>query len=157
LDQDEFPVDDVKEDINFAMFYLLHPEVCGGIGPHTIMDRSTHPPVVHHLHYVFEAYEGEHLVEGFPCYLVSAPLEMALERSHLRGFSFGAVEVSKSPDLESARPQSLPAFRRLLVSGVPKADDFGITDSVDLIVSQAALDLLLQGHLLNCPVEVCKD
>jgi hypothetical protein len=136
------------------MFYLLHPEVCGGIGPHTIMDRSTHPPVAHHLHYVFDAYDGEHLVEGFPCYIVSPSLARALEGSHLSGFALGDVEVSKSPDLEAAMPQLLPAFRRLLVSGIPKADDFGITDRLELMVSQTALDVLLQGFLHNCPVEV---
>lgn len=40
-------------------FFALEPEVAGGLGPNTVMDRSVHPPRVSHLHYVFDGWMGD--------------------------------------------------------------------------------------------------
>lgn len=136
------------------MFYLLYPEVAGGKGPHTRMDTSTHPPVVEHLEYRFEAYDGEALVTTFPCFIVTQTLAKCLEESSLHGYLLGEVEVSRSAEMEELYPTvELPEFRLLTINGVPTVDDFGLLYSQDLIVSEAALDILQDGFLVNCIVE----
>jgi hypothetical protein len=55
-------------------FYILEPEVPGGVGPNTRMDTGVHPPRVSHLHYVFEGWLGDELVESFPCWMVTESL-----------------------------------------------------------------------------------
>ncbi len=47
----------------------------------------------------------------------------------------------------------LPEFKWFYVTGKAGQDDFGVTDKADLVVSQAALDVLRQGRLDECDVE----
>ena len=51
--------------------YLIEPEVPGGLGDKTQGDFSKHPPVIEHLHFQFEGWLGDDLLESFPCFLVS--------------------------------------------------------------------------------------
>lgn len=52
-------------------FYILDPEVAGGLGTQTEIDSSVHPPLVKRLHYELDAWMGDDLVQTFPCYLVT--------------------------------------------------------------------------------------
>ena len=36
-------------------YFYIQPEVAGGLGKNTVMDRSVHPPIVSRLHYEFRA------------------------------------------------------------------------------------------------------
>ena len=45
-------------------YHIVEPEVAGGVGPHTVMDRRAHPPVVTKLHYEFEVWLGDELLKG---------------------------------------------------------------------------------------------
>jgi hypothetical protein len=40
-------------------YFYVEPEVAGGLGERTVMDRSTHPPVVKRLHYQLEGWLGD--------------------------------------------------------------------------------------------------
>ena len=51
-------------------YVYIEPEVAGGLGDHTVMDRSVHPPIVSKLHYQMEGWLGDALLESFPVFIV---------------------------------------------------------------------------------------
>lgn len=105
-------------------FFELEPEVAGGLGPHTVMDRNTHPPRVAKLHYQFDGWRGDHIVTSFPCFLVTEPLANKLLGEQLRGLEIADVEVSTSEELDELFPEiELPKFLWLKATGVAGVDD----------------------------------
>jgi hypothetical protein len=36
-------------------YFYIQPEVAGGLGKNTVMDRSVHPPIVSRLHHEFKS------------------------------------------------------------------------------------------------------
>jgi hypothetical protein len=134
-------------------FYRLEPEVAGGLGPQTVMRRDRHPPKVERLHYVFDGWLGDDLLESFPSFIVTRSMADALKRESLSGFSLKDVKVSTSEQFAELHPgRQLPEFRWLDVTGVPGVDDFGITAPGYLVVSERALHRLRQGRLHYCKV-----
>ena len=79
-----------------SKFFFIEPEVAGGLGEHTVMNRSTHPPKVSRLHYEFEGWLGNHLLERFPCYIATKELADKISNIGLTGFELGPVEVTTS-------------------------------------------------------------
>ena len=75
------------------MYYFIEPEVAGGWGGNTIADTSVHPPKISKLHYQFDGWLGDDLLESFPCFIVSESLKHESEVL-LRGIRSGA-EVLK--------------------------------------------------------------
>src|SRR6476660_8794270 len=67
---------------------VLAPEVAGGWGERTVADTSTHPPRVTALHYQFDGWLGDELLESFPCYIVTRRLAHALTAAGLSGFNW---------------------------------------------------------------------
>lgn len=136
-------------------FYMLSPEVAGELGEHTRMDTTAHPPVVTRLHYEFSDWLGDDLVESFPVFMISTATGERLARAGLSGFALADAETTLSPEAEELlEGQGLPAFRWLQITGRPGADDFGQTADARLVVSQRALDLLREGALNNCEIEI---
>ena len=124
-------------------FTILEPEVAGGWGDETVADTSVHPPIVTRLHYEFEDWLGDELLESFPCFIVSERVASALEASGLTGFALDEVKISTSPEFEDLHPDaSIPRFRWLKVSGQPGVDDFGLAADFRLVVSAKGLGLL---------------
>lgn len=124
-------------------FFALDPEVSGGLGPQTVMDRSVHPPVVSRLHYQFDGWLGDEIVESFPCVLVTETLFRHFEAAHLTGMEAGDVEVSLSDQFHDACPDvDLPVFVWLRVVGAAGRDDFGIGPDFRLVVSATALQVI---------------
>jgi hypothetical protein len=122
--------------------WYISPEVAGQLGEHTRLDPSQHPPIVMELHYEFDGWLGDDLLEGFPCFLVTEKLAEALKGSELTGWRLKDVAVSKSAIFEDLYPErDLPRFRWLIVDG-QQNDDFSLADSLRLEVSDRALDLL---------------
>lgn len=124
--------------------FLVLPEVAGELGPHTVMDRTTHPPEVHRLHYVLTGWLGDCLVESFPCFLCTAGLSEDLDRAGFSGCRFAEAEVSISPEFaEMNAHAALPRFRWLKV---PRGDnpvrDFGTDALGRLVVSSRAIECL---------------
>ena len=123
-------------------FYMIKPEVAGGLGERTKMDTSTHPPLVDELHYVIDGWSGDVLLTSFPCYIVTPEARKALEKMQFTGFSFSSVEVSKSDIFTELHPnQILPEFFWLKVNGVAGKDDFGVANN-RLTVSENVLAVL---------------
>lgn len=131
----------------------VSPEVAGELGDNTEMDSTVHPPKVTRLHYRFEGWLGDDLLEAFPCFLVSAQLATALKLSGLTGWRLSSAEVTKSPEFDDMYPdRKLPEFLWLQIHGDQDAD-FGLSVHHRLEVSDRALELLRRFHLENAIVE----
>ena len=72
--------------------YVLGPEVAGGWGVETVADTTRHPPVVYKLHYEFQGWLGDDVVETFPAILVTRRLADAFEQERLTGADFDRGE-----------------------------------------------------------------
>jgi hypothetical protein len=121
-------------------YTILEPEVAGGAGPRTIATRSVHPPNVSRLHYLFDGWLGDDLLETFPCFIVSERVAMALIQAACSGITLAEVEISTSSTYDELHPHLiLPHFRWLKVEGVAGHDDLGIAPDHRLVASPKAL------------------
>ena len=141
------------------MFYKLDPEVAGHFGPDTFMDTSTHPPIVHSLHYEFDGWPADDLITAYPCFIVTKNMRQLIENAKASGCSFGRVTVSTSEqfkELEELHSSgTLPEFSWLIIDGIAKRDDFGTSATGgSLIVSERILHVMKRGRLDNCDVSV---
>jgi hypothetical protein len=124
-------------------YFKIEPEVAGGISWRTVMDRSVHPPIVSKLHYEFDGWLGDVLLESFPCFVVTLEAQRALESLGAIGIEFDSVEVSTSEQFEIFYPSlKLPPFVWMKVHGEPGRDDFGLGQDLILVISERALDAL---------------
>ena len=135
-------------------YYVVEPEVAGGLGENTVMDRSVQPPKIARLHYDFDGWLGDVLLESFPCFIATEGVVRELMSMRSTGVSFGHVEITKSEQFDEIYPgRQLPEFRWLKVSGKPGVDDFGLTDDFRLVVSQRVLHVLQSHGLDNATVD----
>lgn len=135
-------------------WFTLEPEVAGGWGEGTVANTTTHPPVVSVLHYCFDDWFGDELVESFPCFIVSRRVARALLTARLTGFGLARVHQSTSATFEELHPgRILPEFEWLQVAGAAGVDDFGLSSDHRLVVSARALAALQSGQLEHCGVE----
>jgi len=138
-------------------YFYLEPEVAGSVGPNTTMDSRFFPPIVSRLHYEFDTWLGDVLLESFPCWIATSQAAQKIMTSGFTGVSLGEVEVTTSELFRDLYPsRKLPKFTWLKIEGTPGRDDFGvakgskITDSAksfdrltfSLVVSERALFLL---------------
>lgn len=134
-------------------FYEFEPEVAGQLGAQTVMDTTTHPPVVSALEYQFDGWLGSDILTAFPCYIVTEPLYHRLHAAPLHGYTFDTVHVTRSTLFDDLYPQrSLPVFFWLKVHGQPHRDDMGVTEDGRLIISSATLALLREWNITHCAV-----
>ena len=137
------------------MYYLASPEVAGGLGPSSVIDRSGHPPKIIRLAYEFDVWQGDDIVEGFPCYVVTQNLANSIEQLNLTGVLFKDVEISTSQQFIDLYPnRRLPQFVWLFVIGTPGVDDFGITSDARLVISETALAVLKKFSIDHCEVNI---
>ena len=127
-----------------ASFYAIEPEVAGGFGEDTRITRSPGKRfIVDHLHYQFEGWLGDELLESTPCFIATNALTKELERRCLTGFSIDDVEVSVSEEFRALKGElTLPEFRWLKIDGIAGIDDFGLSAGLLLVVSRRALEVL---------------
>lgn len=139
-------------------FFLIEPEVAGGLGENTVIHHDQVPPRVERLHYEFEGWLGDDLVESYPCFVVTRAMGEGLVRTGLTGFFLRDVEVSTSEVFRGLYPgRRLPEFRRHDVDGTPGEDDLGLDERARLVVSEKVLDVLRTGSLDNCAVTAWPD
>ncbi|MCA3078639.1 MAG: hypothetical protein ING71_07625 [Rhodocyclaceae bacterium] len=135
-------------------FFILEPEVAGGFGPETVLDRSVHPPRPTVFNYEFDGWLGDPLVETVANFVVTLSLRKNLEVARASGIAFGDVKISKSGEFEDLYPDTeLPEFSWMQVSGSPGFDDFGLNSDHRLVVSGAALKILTDEGMNNCEIE----
>lgn len=134
-------------------FFVLKPEVAGSFGSNTIfVDRKARPPLVEKLHYEFNVWMGDPIVETVCCYIVTEPTRNALVAMQVTGASFEEVEVSTVyPFEEVCKGHTLPSFKWLKVSGAAGVDDFGYSShGAYLVVSERILDTLIEAGMSHC-------
>ena len=130
------------------MPYALEPHVAGELGDATVMDPSTHPPVVTDVEYVLDTPHADDLIESFPVFLVTQVLATAL--TGVAGVSFGRAELRPGDRyLETYGDVPHPAYVRLLIAGGP---DIWIGDDLLLHVSDRLMALLSEFNLTYCDV-----
>lgn len=136
------------------MYFYIEPEVSGGFGDKTVVDTSVHPPRVSKLHYQFDGWLGDDLLETYPCHIVSESLAKEIESAELTGYMFDDVEISKSEQFEDLYPgKELPKFYWLKVSGIAGKDDFGISEDYRLTISEKALEALNKRKVVEADLE----
>ncbi|MFC7625156.1 hypothetical protein [Microlunatus sp. GCM10028923] len=136
-------------------YFILEPEVAGGLGDNTIMDTSVHPPRVEQLHYEIDyGWLGDELLESYPCYIVTQNLASSLATSGLGRFELDEAEVSLTPEAqEEHEGKEIPRFQWLRVTGIAGQDDLGVTSKGQLVVSERALQVLQTAAVDNCDIE----
>jgi hypothetical protein len=132
---------------------VVEPEVAGGLGPNTILDVGVHPPVVSRLHYEFDGWLGDVLLETFPCFIVTDDARQRLVDRRFTGARFDEVEISASLQFEELYPEvRLPRFAWLQVIGEAGKTDFG-TIAGRLVISERALDVLRSLGLSHAEIK----
>jgi len=121
------------------------------------MDTPVHPPDVDSLHYEFDGWPGDDLLESFPCFIISEKLKEMIGESELTGYEIGDVTVSKSETFTELHPErELPDFYWLKIVGEPATDDFGLSEDHHLTVSQEALSVLQDANIAHAEREACQ-
>jgi len=134
-------------------YFILEPEVAGTLGPETTGDLRARPPQVEKFNYELDVWPGDPLLEGLSTFIVTDVLKEALIEARASGVAFGDVEITKSGiflDMNGDRP--LPAFSWLQITGRGGKDDFGLSTSRRLIVSERMMNLLKAFGLNHCEV-----
>lgn len=133
--------------------YLLQPEIAGGMGENTVVNRTQIMPFVSTFHCELDGWLGDDLVESFPCFLITDTLSEALLAGNFSGFQVGDAEVTSSPKFKQMHPnRRLPRFRWLKIVGKQNSADFWIENDQSLAVSSAAYAFLKKFKLDHCQV-----
>lgn len=131
-------------------YFSVEPEVAGGLGSNTDLDTTVHPPRVRRLHYEFEDWLGDDLLETFPCFVVSQELADLIRASALDGVALAFLEVSVSAEgRELFDADRLPSFEWLQVTGEAGRHDVGVTENGRLVVSERAMRVIRQRTIQN--------
>ena len=131
-------------------YYVIEPEVAGGFGEHSEIDWSNGKMDVKKLHYQFDGWLGDELLESTPCYIASEHLAILIEQDKLTGVEFDEVEITMSDQFRDIYPnRKLPKFVWLKVNGIPEQDDFSIASGLRLVVSEQTLNLLNKIGISN--------
>jgi len=124
-------------------WFYIEPEVAGGLGKNTVMNRNIHPPIVSKLHYHFDGWLGDVLLESFPCFIVTQLAREKLESARITGVRFDEVEVTSSDEFQELYPnRQLPQFVWLRIDEKAGQDDFGTAPDGRLAISERALSIL---------------
>jgi hypothetical protein len=134
-------------------YFILEPEVAGSFGSATTGDLRAKSLRIDKFNYEFDTWLGDALLEAVSTFIVTDRLKECLVDAHASGVAFGYVEVTKSEiflDLYGDRP--LPAFSWLQITGQAGKDDFGLSSSRRLVVSERMMNLLKAFELKYCDI-----
>ncbi|MBN3753086.1 hypothetical protein G3N95_09035 [Paraburkholderia sp. Tr-20389] len=135
-------------------YYYVEPEVAGGLGKHTVLDSSVHPPAITKLHYRIINWLGDALLESFPALIVTREAASALNEANASGYECRELELTVSDSFREIYPERrLPEFLWLSVTGVAGHNDLGIAHDSRLVVSERVLDMLKAFGLNHAIVE----
>lgn len=145
-------------------YYMIEPEVAGEIGENTVYDNydeivnEKKKPIISHLHFIFDGWLGDELLEVTPCFLVSERLKREIESNGFSGCRFTDVEISYSDEFLELYPnRDVPKFYRLVPLETvfiendgynnPYMKDFMISQKSYLVISESVKKLLSKMHL----------
>ena len=86
-------------------YKYIEPEVAGGFGTETVLNANVHPPVVERLHYEFQGWLGDDLLESFPCFIVTEQLANEISFQKLTGIFFDDVKITTSELFSELYPE----------------------------------------------------
>jgi len=136
------------------MYRFIEPEVAGGLGKQSDVDNSVHPPLVRRLHYEFDGWLGDDILETFPCIIVTERLKDRLELEMLSGIVFSDVIVTKSSTFfDTHLDNELPNFFWAKIVGEFRKDDFFIARDHRLVISGKAFHLLKSFKIDHALIE----
>jgi len=139
--------------------YFLEPEVSGGHGEHTIygteqdIEAKGISGKVEYLHYEFEGWLGDDLLESTPAFIVSNILQTELEKSNFKDYKLEECLITTSDEFKEMYPnKEIPTFNRFIPLGKIEVEGekfknwsgnhFCLSPKGELVVTQEALDLL---------------
>lgn len=144
----------IRNRLEFKMYRYIEPEVAGSLGDETIINTTVHPPFVSQLHFVFNGWLGDDILETFPCYIISERLKNEILNSNLIGIAFKSLKVTKSIQFKDLYPNlNLPDFYWAIINGKYDTDDFVISEDFRLIVSENAFKVLSLFNVSNAIFE----
>lgn len=118
-------------------YFVIEPEVAGSLGSDTILDRSTHPPIVNRLEFRFEGWLGDPIVESFPVFLARSDLVSRFKAIGITGYQIADAKITISDDLKATDPKlSIPPFEWVQIIGKSKHDDFFLAVDFRLVISE---------------------
>lgn len=136
-------------------YYIVEPEVAGEIGKHTIYDynNASCATDIIHLHFVFEGWLGDDLLEVTPCFLVTEKLRDIIFKYKLSGCEFCEIEISYNEIFYELYPKrNMPNFYRLMpqkkidiVNGIKisnNMDDIMLSQQNYLVISEKAKNII---------------
>ena len=142
-------------------YYIIEPEVSGGIGENTIYEENSNSSILH-LHFIFDGWLGDHLLEITPCFMISEYLKNVIENNDLSGCEIQDMEVSFSDEFYEFEKlydkREIPQFYRLIPSKIyNKGIDLNMSDMKDfmideknyLIVSEKAKKIMELNGFIN--------
>jgi hypothetical protein len=138
---------------------MIEPEVAGEIGKNTVyynynaIINDNEKPIITQLHFVFDGWLGDELLEVTPCFLVSERLKNEMEMAKFSGCIFEEIEISYSNEfVELYSDREVPNFYRLIPQknivvenecySCKDMDDFMISTKSYLIISEKVKDFL---------------
>ncbi len=126
-------------------FFLVLPEVPGGLGRMTTLDSAVVPPRARRLHYVIDDWLGDPIVESYPSFMVVREAGECLLNAEMTGFELKPATVTRSEESQALDPSlQLPDFMLLDVNGTAMVDDVGVDEMGRLVVSARALFALTE-------------
>ena len=135
-------------------YHVLEPEVAGGFGGGTVMDRAVHPPEVNSLNFEFDGWLGDVLLESFPCFIATTDAVRELQKLSATGVQFNDFRITKSVQFQNIYPDRvLPKFRWLKVFGRAGVDDLGLASDSRLVVSDRVLNVLKPLGISNALIQ----
>ncbi|MGM7684691.1 hypothetical protein ACSVDA_21525 [Cytobacillus sp. Hm23] len=149
--------------------YFIEPEVAGGLGENTQfgnsddVDRMGVSGKVKFLHYKFDGWLGDELLESTPCFIIASTLQEELINSGLDDFNTEECAVSKSELFDELYPnREIPSFHRFLPKGTIQVKNgyseqwsghhFSLSQKAELVVTEEAV-LILKKFLKHVDID----
>lgn len=129
-------------------YYIASPQVAGELGPNTkFISRA--PLRVDSVEYLFNVWPSDTLLEAYPCFIIRQDLQLVIQNSGLTGAVFGECLTGFTDYVDAADRTSIPKFARLDPHGVLGVDDFCMSPTQKLLVSERA-KTILSDFTLDC-------
>ncbi len=151
------------------ILYFLEPEVSGGHGEQTIYGTEENVKKdgisgkVEFLHYEFEGWLGDDLIESTPTFIISNNLKNELIKSKFRDYKLEDCYITTSDEFKELYPnKELPFFTRFIPLGTVEMEEesfknwsghhFSLSLKGELVVTQKALEFLEKFSIDNCDI-----
>lgn len=151
------------------ILYFIEPEVSGGHGEKTIygteesVAKEGISGKIKFLHYEFEGWLGDDLLESTPAFIISNHLESELKNSEFTDYKLEECLITMSDVFMELYPnKEIPSFTRFIPLGTVEVEGenfnnwsghhFCLSLKGELVVTQKALDFLKKFSIKHCDI-----